>query len=53
MEAAISTTGGEVTLDLGILVAQTERSGVGVSATSPQKLPPDAGQLTILRSDQL
>ena len=50
--AATSTAGGVVTLDLGILVQQVaERAGIGGNLA--EKLPPDAGQLTILRSDQL
>ena len=49
---ATSTANGEVTLDLGVLLEQiAERVGVGGNLA--QKLPPDAGQLTILRSDQL
>lgn len=48
----VSTEGGEVTLDLGTLVAQVgERLGVGGNIAS--KLPPEAGQVTILKSDQL
>ena len=48
---AVSTTGGQVTLDLGPLVQQVGER-VGLSGLA-QKLPPDAGQLTVLRSDQL
>jgi Short C-terminal domain len=48
----VSTEGGEVTLDLNALLGQTERR-VGVPAKLQEKIPPDAGQLTILRSDQL
>jgi len=44
----VSTAGGNVTLDLQAILAQTERLG-GLS----EKLPPDAARLTILRSDQL
>jgi hypothetical protein len=50
--AATSTAGGVVTLDLGILVQQlAERTGVGGNLAA--KVPEDAGQVTILRSDQL
>jgi len=45
---AVSTSGGDVTLNLQQILGQTERLG-GLS----KKLPPDAAQLTILRSDQL
>jgi hypothetical protein len=45
---AVSTSGGDVTLNLQTILGQTERLG-GLS----KKLPPDAAQLTILRSDQL
>lgn len=49
---ALSTEGGEVTLDLGSLVAQIgARLGVGGNVAS--KIPADAGQLTILKSSQL
>jgi hypothetical protein len=44
---AVSTSGGDVTLNLKTILGQTERLG-GLS----NKLPPDAAQLTILRSDQ-
>jgi hypothetical protein len=49
---ALSTNGGTVTLDLGQLVAQLG-SQLGVGSKLSSKLPPDAGSLTILRSDQL
>jgi hypothetical protein len=45
---AVSTSGGNVTLNLQQILGQTARLG-GLS----QKLPPDAAQLTILRSKQL
>jgi hypothetical protein len=45
---AVSTSGGNVTLNLQQILGQTQRLG-GLS----QKLPADAAQLTILRSDQL
>jgi hypothetical protein len=49
---AVSTAGGDVTLDLGTVVEQVgERVGIGGNLA--EKLPPDAGQLTVLRSDQL
>jgi len=48
----VSTGGGEVTLDLGSLVTQIAgQAGVGGGLAS--KIPPDAGQVTILRSSQL
>jgi hypothetical protein len=49
---AVSTSGGEVTLNLGTLLEQiTEKLGVGGSLA--EKLPPEAGQITVLRSSQL
>jgi hypothetical protein len=45
---ALSTANGNVTLDLKTLLGQTERLG-GLS----NKIPADAAQLTILRSNQL
>jgi Short C-terminal domain len=49
---AVSTAKGEVTLNLGSLVTNlAEQVGIGVQLA--EKLPPDAGQVTILRSDQL
>lgn len=48
----ISTANGEVILDLSALLSQlTDRLGVGGKLV--EKLPPDAGQLTILESDEL
>jgi hypothetical protein len=48
----VSTDNGEVTLDLSALLTQlTDRLGVGGKLV--EKLPPDAGRLTILESDQL
>ena len=48
----VSTEGGEVTLDLReVLLQLAERTGVGGKLVD--KIPPDAAQLTILRSDQL
>jgi hypothetical protein len=52
MGEAVSTENGEVTLNLGSLVTNlAEQVGIGVQLA--EKLPPDAGQVTILRSDQL
>ena len=49
---AVTTDGGEVVLQLGpALRTVGERAGIGADALS--KLPADAGQVTILRSDQL
>ena len=48
----VSTSQGEVTLDLGALVEQVAQR-VGIGTNLAQKLPPDAGQLTILKSDEL
>jgi hypothetical protein len=45
---ALSTAGGNVTLDLKTLLGETERLG-GLS----NKVPADAAQITILRSNQL
>ncbi len=49
---AVSTEGGEVTLNLGSLVTNLAEQ-VGIGEDLAEKLPPDAGQITILRSDQL
>ena len=48
--SAVSTSGGEVTLDLNALVSE---SGGELAGKLASKIPPDAGQLTILESDQL
>jgi hypothetical protein len=48
----VGTTGGEVTLDLGALLGQTEAS-LGIGGRVQQRLPEDGGQIVILRSDQL
>lgn len=50
--STVSTSGGEVTLDLGTLV---ERIGqqIGVGSAIAAKIPADAGKLTILRSEQI
>jgi hypothetical protein len=49
---AVSTEGGTVALNLGSLVTNLADQ-VGIGANLAEKLPPDAGQVTILRSDQL
>lgn len=50
--STVSTGGGQVTLDLGSLLAQVgEQIGVGDAIAS--KVPPEAGKLTILESDQI
>jgi Short C-terminal domain len=49
---AVSTDEGNVTLNLGSLVTNLADQ-VGIGAKLAEKLPPDAGQVTILRSDQL
>lgn len=49
---AVSTANGEVTLNLGGLVTNLADQ-VGIGTQLAEKLPPDAGQITILRSDQL
>jgi uncharacterized membrane protein YozB (DUF420 family) len=49
---AVETSGGEVKLNLGSIL--TNLAGqVGFASNLAEKLPPDAGQITILRSDQL
>ncbi|HET7177889.1 MAG TPA: hypothetical protein VFI63_04290, partial [Solirubrobacterales bacterium] len=49
---AVSTEGGKVTLKLGSLVTNLADQ-VGIGTKLAAKLPPDAGQVTILRSSQL
>jgi hypothetical protein len=49
---AVSTEEGEVTLNLGGLVTNLADQ-VGIASQLAEKLPPDAGQITILRSDEL
>lgn len=49
---AVSTEEGEVTLQLGSLVTNLAAE-VGIGEQLAEKLPPDAGQVTILRSDDL
>jgi hypothetical protein len=51
-EGSVSTEEGEVTLNLGSLITNLA-SQVGIGANLAEKLPPDAGQITILKSDQL
>jgi Short C-terminal domain len=48
----VSTEGGKVTLNLGSLVTNLANQ-VGIGSNLAEKLPPDAGQVEILRSDQL
>jgi hypothetical protein len=48
----VSTEEGKVSLNLGSLVTNLA-SQVGIGANLAEKLPPDAGQITVLRSDQL
>jgi Short C-terminal domain len=50
--STVSTANGEVTLDLASLVSESGGQ-LGVAGKLASKLPPDAGQLTILKSDQL
>jgi hypothetical protein len=48
----VSTEGGEVTLDLrSIMLEAADRIGIGEQAAD--KIPADAGQIVILRSDEL
>jgi hypothetical protein len=49
---AVETEGGEVTLNLGSLVTNLAAE-VGIGEQLAEKLPADAGQVRILRSDQL
>ncbi len=49
---AVSTEEGNVSLNLGALLTNLADQ-VGIGATLAEKLPPDAGQIEILRSDQL
>jgi Short C-terminal domain len=49
---AVETEGGDVTLNLGSLVTNLADQ-VGIGSQLAEKLPPDAGQITILHSDQL
>jgi hypothetical protein len=49
---AVETEGGDVTLNLGGLVTNLADQ-VGIGGQLAEKLPPDAGQITILHSDEL
>ncbi len=49
---AVSTAGGKVTLNLGSLLTNLAQQ-VGIGTQLAEKLPPDAGQVTILRSNAL
>ncbi len=49
---AVSTENGEVSLQLGSLVTNLADQ-VGIGASLADQLPPDAAEVTILRSDQL
>jgi hypothetical protein len=49
---AVETDEGEVTLQLGSLVTNLADQ-IGIASQLAEKLPPDAGQVTILRSDEL
>lgn len=48
----VSTANGEVTLNLGALLTSLA-SEVGIGQSLAEKLPADAGQITILKSEQL
>jgi hypothetical protein len=49
---AVETENGEVTLNLGSLLTNLANQ-VGIGESLAEKLPPDAGQIHILKSDQL
>jgi hypothetical protein len=49
---AVSTEGGDVSLNLGSLLTNLANQ-VGIGQQLAEKLPPDAGQIKILHSDQL
>ncbi|HEU4705655.1 MAG TPA: SHOCT domain-containing protein [Solirubrobacterales bacterium] len=49
---AVSTAEGNVTLNLGSLLTNLAQQ-VGIGESLAEKLPPDAGQIHILKSDQL
>jgi len=51
-EGTLATEEGKVSLNLGSLVTNLANQ-VGIGANLAEKLPEDAGQITILRSDQL
>ena len=50
--SAVSTSGGEVTLDLKTLLSESSGQ-LGVAGKLAEKVPDDAAQLKILKSDQL
>jgi hypothetical protein len=50
--SAVSTANGEVTLDLASLVSESGGQ-LGIAGKLASKVPPGAGRLTILKSDQL
>jgi hypothetical protein len=50
--SAVSTNNGEVILDLKALLSESSGQ-LGVAGKLASKIPPDAAQLTILKSDQL
>jgi putative oligomerization/nucleic acid binding protein len=49
---AVETANGEVTLNLGSLLTNLAQQ-VGIGESLAEKLPPDAGQIHILKSDEL
>jgi hypothetical protein len=49
---AVSTENGNVSLNLGAMITNLANQ-VGIGQSLAEKLPPDAGQIEILRSDQL
>ena len=49
---AVSTAGGNVTLDLRALL-ENLNSRIGIGGRLAERIPPDAGQLVIMKSDQL
>ena len=49
---AVETANGEVTLNLGSLLTNLAKQ-VGIGQNLAEKLPPDAGQIKILKSEQL
>jgi putative oligomerization/nucleic acid binding protein len=49
---AVETANGEVTLNLGSLLTNLAKQ-VGIGQNLAEKLPPDAGQIKILKSDEL
>ena len=50
--AVTSTANGNVTMDLGVLVQQIGPS-LGLPASALDRLPPNTGVITVMRSDQL